>query len=156
MKTIILTIILAICNFISQAQQHDGIDITVTINNVKNDNGFVLLGLHNQQTFMNKSLGALERKKATITDGQISIVFNNVIPGNYAIIAVHDENANNQMDFELNGMPKEAYGMTNNKMSFGPPVFSDAKFTVADKNINLETLRPKWGISIFHLLIQEF
>ncbi|MGB1268377.1 MAG: DUF2141 domain-containing protein [Flavobacteriaceae bacterium] len=138
MKTFILTIILAICNFISQAQQHDGIDITVTINNVKNDNGFVLLGLHNQQTFMNKSLGALERKKATITDGQISIVFNNVIPGNYAIIAVHDENANNQMDFELNGMPKEAYGMSNNNMSFGPPLFGDAKFTVTDKNLTFD------------------
>lgn len=138
MKTIILTIILAICNFISQAQQQNGIDLTVTINNVKNDNGFVILGLHNQQTFMNKSIDALDKKQATINEGKISVTFKNVIPGDYAIMAIHDENDNNQMDFQTNGMPKEAYGMSNNEMSFGPPLFSDAKFTVADKNLDLE------------------
>jgi uncharacterized protein (DUF2141 family) len=137
MKTIILTIILALSNFISQAQQQNSINLSVTINNVKNDNGFVLLGLHNQQTFMNKSISALDRKKATIKDGKISVVFNNVFPGDYAIMAIHDENANNQMDFELNGMPKEAYGMSNNDMSFGPPIFSDAKFTIADKDLSI-------------------
>jgi uncharacterized protein (DUF2141 family) len=138
MKTIILTIILAISNFMSQAQQHDGIDITVTINNVKNDNGFVLLGLHNQQTFMDKGLDALDKKQATIKDGKITVTFNNVLPGNYAVMAVHDENSNNKMDFELNGMPKEAYGMSNNVMSYGPPLFNDGKFLVTDKNIALE------------------
>lgn len=138
MKTIILTIILAICNFMSQAQQNDGIDITVSINNVKNDNGFILLGLHNQQTFMNKSIDALTKKQATIKNGKITVTFNNVLPGDYAVMAVHDENANNKMDFELNGMPKEAYGMTNNMVSYGPPLFNDAKFTVADENMSFE------------------
>lgn len=138
MKTIILTIILAVSNFISQAQQHEGINITVTINNVKSDNGFVLLGLHNQQTFMNRSAPALNKKKVTITDGKITVAFHNVLPGEYAVMAIHDENANNQMDFEPNGIPKEAYGMSNNEMSFGPPAFNDAKFTVVDKNLSLE------------------
>lgn len=138
MKTLILTLILTFCNFISHAQEQKGVDITVTVNNIKNDDGYVLLGLHNQKTFMNKSLNALERKKALITDGQISIVFMNIISGDYAIMAIHDENANNQMDFELSGIPKEAYGMSNNNMSFGPPLFSDAKFTVTDKDLNFD------------------
>jgi uncharacterized protein (DUF2141 family) len=138
MKTLILTLILTFCNFISHAQQQKGIDITVTIDNVKNDSGFVLLGLHNQETFMNKSIKALESKKAIITDGKISVVFNNITPGDYAIMAVHDENSNNQMDFQPNGMPKEAYGMSNNDMSFGPPLFSDAKFSVAEKNMTFQ------------------
>lgn len=138
MKTIILTIIMAMCNLITYAQQDNGVDITVTINNVKNNNGVVLLGLHNQQTFMNKNTKALKGKKATIKNGAITVVFKNVSPGDYAIMAVHDENANNQMDFQPNGMPKEAYGMSNNEMSFGPPLFSDAKFTISDENLNLE------------------
>lgn len=137
MKTLILTIILAICNFMSQAQQKQGIDLTITIDNVKNSTGFVLLGLHNQQTFMNKSVDALDKKQATIKNGEITVIFKNVVPGDYAVLAIHDENANNQMDFEPNGMPKEAYGMSNNDLSFGPPVFSNAKFTVADKNMSL-------------------
>ncbi|MGB0895782.1 MAG: DUF2141 domain-containing protein [Flavobacteriaceae bacterium] len=137
MKTIILTIILAICNFISQAQEQNGIDITVTISNVKNNNGFVLLGLHNQDTFMNANTRALDHKKASIRNGKIEVVFTNVSPGEYAILAIHDENDNYQMDFEPNGMPKESYGASNNEMSFGPPMFSDAKFTVTDEDLNL-------------------
>lgn len=138
MKAIILTIIIAVSSLFSQAQDQKGIAITVTINNVKNNNGFVLLGLHNQHTFMNKGENALQQQKTTITDGKITVTFKNVPKGEFAIMAIHDENANNQMDFELNGMPKEAYGMSNNNISYGPPLFNDAKFIVSDANLNLE------------------
>ena len=42
------------------------------------------------------------------------------------------------MDFADNGMPTENYGVSNNKMNFGPPQFYDAKFEVIDKNLELE------------------
>ena len=41
------------------------------------------------------------------------------------------------MDFRENGMPIEDYGASNNVMNFGPPNFSDAKFTVTDKDLEL-------------------
>ena len=138
MKTIVLAILLAISNFIVQAQDSKGVDITININNVKNDNGFVILGLHNQETFMAKGKSALKRIKRKIKNGKIKVTFDNVQEGNYAIMVIHDENANNQMDFELNGMPKEAYGISNNNISFGPPRFEDAKFKVEKENLNLE------------------
>ena len=138
MKTLVLIILLAITNYIAHSQESTGIDITVQINNLKNDNGFVLLGLHNQETFTNTNTPALNRIQGKIKNGKIEVTFKNVPEGNYAIMVVHDENANNRMDFELNGMPKEAYGMSNNNMSFGPPMFEDAKFKVTDKNLNLE------------------
>ena len=50
-------------------------------------------------------------------------------------MALHDENDNKRMDFELNGMPKESYGMSGNEMSFGPPNFVDAKFELSDKDL---------------------
>jgi uncharacterized protein (DUF2141 family) len=138
MKTLVLIILLAITNYIAHSQESTGIDITVQINNLKNDNGFVLLGLHNQETFINTETPALNRIQGKIKNGKIKVVFKNVLEGVYAIMVVHDENANNKMDFELNGMPKEAYGMSNNNMSYGPPVFEDAKFKVTDKNLELE------------------
>jgi len=138
MKTLVLGILLAICNYLTHAQEPKGVDITVHINNIKSDNGFILLGLHNQETFMVKETPALKRKKEVINDGRIKVVFKNIPEGQYAIMVVHDENANNKMDFELNGMPKEAYGTSNNEMSFGPPIFEDAKFNVTDKNLDLE------------------
>ena len=42
------------------------------------------------------------------------------------------------MDFAANGMPLEDYGASNNNMSFGPPNFDLAKFTVSDKDVSLE------------------
>jgi len=138
MKTLVLIIFLAIANFMVHSQEQTGIDITVQINNLKNDNGFVLLGLHDQNTFMNSETPALNRIQEKIENGKIEVTFKNIPEGDYAIMVVHDENANNRMDFELNGMPKEQYGMSNNNMSFGPPIFEDAKFKVEKENLNLK------------------
>ena len=52
-------------------------------------------------------------------------------------MALHDENDNNAMDFEDNGMPKESYGMSNNPMSYGPPQFATAKFEVASEDLEM-------------------
>ena len=87
---------------------------------------------------MNTETPALNSIQGKIKDGKIEVVFKNIPEGDYAIMVVHDENANNKMDFELNGMPKEAYGMSNNNMSYGPPIFEDAKFNVTDENLDLE------------------
>ena len=138
MKTLVLVILMAINNYIVHSQVPTAIDITVQINNLKNDNGFVLLGLHNQETFNNVKTPALIRIQEIIKGGKVEVTFKNVTEGYYAIMVVHDENANNQMDFELNGMPKEAYGMSNNNMSFGPPTFEDAKFKVKKENLNFD------------------
>lgn len=138
MKTLVLGILLAICNYMAHAQEPTGVDITVHINNIKNDNGAILLGLHNQHTFMAKEKPALKRKQELINEGKIKVVFKNIPAGEYAIMVVHDENSNNRMDFELNGMPKEDYGISNNEMSFGPPIFEDAKFNVTDENLDME------------------
>jgi len=138
MKTFVLIVLMAITNYIAHSQESIGVDITVQINNLKNDNGFVILGLHNQTTFMNTKTSALNRIKEKIKDGQIEVIFKNVPEGEFAIMVIHDENSNNKMDFELNGMPKEAYGMSNNNMSFGPPMFDDAKFKVEKENLHLK------------------
>jgi uncharacterized protein (DUF2141 family) len=42
------------------------------------------------------------------------------------------------MDFELNGMPLEDYGMTNNVMTYGPPQYSDGKFELRNKDLTFE------------------
>ena len=55
----------------------------------------------------------------------------------YAISVLHDLNGNQRMDYELNGMPKEPYGMSGNDMSMGPPVFDSVKFEVGDSDLHL-------------------
>lgn len=116
-------------------QEKEGITLTVTVENVQNNKGVVHFALHTKDTFM-KSEG-IASTSSRIEDGEVTVTFNNVNPGEYAIMVLHDENENNRMDYHDNGMPKESYGMSNNVMSYGPPLYDDAKFLVSDKDIEL-------------------
>ncbi|TYC17830.1 DUF2141 domain-containing protein [Bizionia gelidisalsuginis] len=138
MKSIVLFIICLSLSISGWAQSDNTNTITITINNIKNDTGKILLGLHTENTFMKTE--ALQRSAVEIIEGKIKVTFNNVTAGEYAILALHDENNNGKMDFTPNGMPKEDYGLSNNAMSFGPPQFSDAKFEVTTEDITLNIL----------------
>lgn len=136
MKTLSLIITLFFAVTLTHAQENsEGKTITVTIDNVKNDKGNVGLSLHTEKTFM-KGPG-IKNVQSEIVDGKITVTFKNVESGTYAIMALHDENENNRMDFEDNGMPKESYGMSNNPMSFGPPQFADAKFEFKGEDLKM-------------------
>ncbi|MBF8150791.1 DUF2141 domain-containing protein [Winogradskyella sp. F6397] len=136
MKTLIFTFAIVLTSLFGFSQVEDkGITITVTIDNVKNDNGKVLTSLHTSKTFM-KGKG-IKDAETEIKDGKVTIRFKNVLPGEYAIMTMHDANDNKRMDFEDNGMPLESYGISNNVMSFGPPNYDEAKFKVEDKDLDL-------------------
>ncbi|MFD2567997.1 DUF2141 domain-containing protein [Pseudotenacibaculum haliotis] len=109
--------------------------ITATVVNVTSDSGKVAFGLYDKNGFMQVPL---KSKNAKIVDGKSTVVFEDVEPGEYAIICFHDKNDNDKMDFQENGMPMEDYGASNNVMSFGPPKYDDAKFVVEDKDVSLE------------------
>lgn len=109
--------------------------ITATVSNVSSDSGKIAFALYNKTNFRMKPLQA---KQTKIIEGKSTVIFENVEAGEYAIICFHDKNNNNKMDFKTNGMPLEDYGASNNNMSFGPPNYEDAKFTIIDKNVSLE------------------
>ncbi len=134
MKTLLLSIALIFSVTFSYAQDK-GQTITVEVNNVTNSNGKVIFSLHTEDTFMKAE--SIQSAESIIEDGKVKVSFKNVQSGTYAIMVLHDENDNKRMDFELNGMPKEKYGMSNNPVSFGPPQFTDAKFEVADGDLDL-------------------
>ena len=134
MKNLVLTLALAITSLLSFSQD-EGITITVTIDNVTSDEGKVLMSLHTSETFM-KGKGVMDAE-AEIKNGKVTVTFENVLPGEYAILAMHDVNDNKRMDFQENGMPKESFGMSNNAIAMGPPQYDDAKFKVEGKNLDL-------------------
>jgi len=140
MKIILLSISLMFTATFLYAQNtstsiSEGTTITVSVP-CKSNEGNVLIGLYTEATFLkaapNMSLSA------EIVDGKATATFENVAVGTYGISLFHDKNSNKQMDFDLNGMPVEPYGVSNNTMSFGPPQWSDAKFEVADQPVIIE------------------
>lgn len=131
MKTLALFIALTLTAIFGYSQdKSETFTITVKVDNPLNDNGHVLIGLHTVDTFM-KGQG-IQNAKEKVKDGKVIVTFENVTPGDYAIMVLHDENDNQRMDLEANGMPKESYGMSNNPMLYGPPTFTDAKFELTE------------------------
>nr|WP_321243480.1 DUF2141 domain-containing protein [uncultured Psychroserpens sp.] len=135
MKTVFLTIALTIISTLGFAQDSKGQTITITIENAKSDDGKIVVGLNTKATFLVAQ--PIQSASVDIKDGKATVTFENVQPGDYAIMALHDLNGNQSMDFDANRMPTESYGTSNNPRSFGPPMYDDAKFSVAKENIEL-------------------
>lgn len=129
-NTFVMIAFLAVKMVSAQSQS-----ITVEVVNATSDTGTVNFALYDKEGFLMKPL---QSKSSKISQGKSLVVFENVIPGEYAVVCYHDKNENKKMDFQPNGMPLENYGASNNVMNFGPPVYTDAKFTVANKDVSLE------------------
>lgn len=132
---ILATIVTAAMMFSASITSTKNQNVTATVTNVSTDSGKVSFALYDKASFMKQPL---QSKNGKIVNGKSTVTFENVAPGDYAIICFHDKNDNDTMDFETNGMPLEDYGATNNVMNFGPPRYDDAKFTVADKDLTFE------------------
>ncbi len=132
MKTFVILFALILSEFaMGQAT------ITVHVTNVPTDQGEIRFGLFTEGTFIKKAPDYHET--ATVKDHSSTVVFENIPAGEYAISCFQDKNMNETFDFEPNGMPAEPYGLSNDApSSYGPPLWSDAKFTVADKPVSME------------------
>lgn len=63
---------------------------------------------------------------------EATAVMNNLPVGDYAVVAIHDENKNHKLDRNFIGIPKEGFGFANNPhVGLSAPSFDAAKVHVA-------------------------
>ncbi len=73
-----------------------------------------------------------------IRKAQARCDFEDIPPGTYAMVVIHDENMNGKLDTNVLGIPKEGYGFSNDaKKWLGTPSFSAASFLYDGQNIDL-------------------
>src|ERR1700720_1868049 len=103
--------------------------IIVTIDGLHNAQGNVFVGLYSTPSkFLNGNQCDAE-KKVRASPGPITVTFDNLPPGTYAVGAYHDENANNHLDTNLLGLPIEGYALSNGvRAVFSKPKFIEAAF----------------------------
>ena len=131
MKKILISLAFIIVTSTSIAQNR----IELTIENISIDNGDIMVALYNNKSDYMKN--SYRETKAVSTNNEITIYFENIPNGNYAIALFQDVDKNKNLSKGMFG-PKEPYGFSNNaKGSFGPAKFSDAKFEVKNKNVKL-------------------
>src|SRR3954470_1547612 len=122
-KIIILLMFWACTNVAAQST------LEVVVKNLKEVKGTIRVGLFsNENDFLKK---AIEGKVVKATANEITVTFENIKEGDYALSVIHDENENGELDKNMFGMPKEGFAFGNNAMgTFGPPSFEEAKVTL--------------------------
>lgn len=125
MRILLICITVMLSNFLFAQEKST---LTVLVENIPNNKGEVLMGVFTENTFMKAAPNYSE--SLPITNNKVKFVFENVENGTYAASCFQDSNGNQTMDFEANGMPKESYGVSNNKMLMGPPTWEESKFDV--------------------------
>ncbi|GAB3892488.1 DUF2141 domain-containing protein [Spirosoma agri] len=113
--------------------------VTVVISDVTKRTGKLYIGLAtNESTFTGQS--AKTQAVDVSATGDITITFDKLPAGRYAIRAYQDLNDNQKMDF-LGQMPSEPFGFSNVTMLMGPPSFDQCSFELsASKLIQLKMI----------------
>jgi uncharacterized protein (DUF2141 family) len=114
----------------------DAADLTVTVQNLRSNQGQVLLCVFSAEDsdmgdFPDCLKGRPVRNaKGTISAGRTVMKFNGLKDGVYAVAITHDENGNGQLDTNFLGIPTEGVGVSTNPRVFGKPRFEQGQFPI--------------------------
>ena len=105
--------------------------ISVNVGPLRNGKGSLGCRLYaSPEGFPRNTAGTLSQR-VKIAGGTARCVFENVTPGSYAIVVLHDENDNRQCDRNRLGIPVEGYGVSNNRTyALSAPNWLESKFVV--------------------------
>jgi len=112
--------------------------LTVTIDKIKSEKGSIRIGIFDSEDgFLKKPI---DGKAVKVEGDHVTVVFDKLKPGTYAVSVIHDENDNKELDTKALGIPKEGVGFSNNVMGkFGPPSFEDASIKLAgEESLNID------------------
>lgn len=110
--------------------QSGAADLNVAVESVRSGQGQVKLMLFEREEGFRKEDQARQIMALPAREGSVIGSFRDLPPGRYAVIAYHDENANDKLDLRFGMFPKEGYGHSNNYVPSGPPNFKAAAFEV--------------------------
>jgi uncharacterized protein (DUF2141 family) len=114
--------------------------IHVTILDIKDSTGTVACALFESPDgfpaeFLHSATNVMIIK---IRKAQARCDFEDIPPGTYAMVVIHDANMNGKLDTNMLGIPKEGYGFSKDaKGLIGAPSFSAASFPYDGQNLDL-------------------
>lgn len=104
--------------------------LTVTLDGNKPGGGPLTVLLFDRAEGFPKETRASQRY--VLPSGKTSLVLDGLKPGQYAVMAYHDEDGNGELNRFLGMIPKEGWGLSNNPKVSGKPTFKDAAVTIPE------------------------
>ncbi len=131
MKQLLLLLLISTFSFSTEMAT-----LNLTVSNIQNPEGAILIAIYGENGKFGETEGVVRKVRIPSKVGIVDTVIT-IEEGTYAIAVLHDLNGNKKMDTGFMGIPKEAYGCSNNNMSLlGIPKHSKSLF-------QLKTQEPK-------------
>ena len=107
-------------------------DLEVTVSGMRSTEGHARVAVHKRVSGVAFPEGGVVAAIWRPADtGKIRFVFTGLAPGDYAVAAFHDADADGKLAQNIVGMPTEGFGFSNGAVGFmGPPGFDEAAVTV--------------------------
>ena len=128
LRTALLLIVVSLC-----AARVRAAEVTLVLDGLESEGGDVQVDLFaesNAANFPYAERGVLFEIKCdarALRAAGAAIPLGDLAPGRYALFAMHDENANGDLDRNFLGIPTERYGFSNGaRGTVGPPSFDAA------------------------------
>jgi uncharacterized protein (DUF2141 family) len=114
--------------------------LELEIGEFRNTKGHLLVSVFdNSNDFPDNEQNALVNKKVKVTQKKHTILIEDLPEGEYAVVFLHDENGNEEMDTNFVGAPTEGYGASNDAVNtFSAPKYKDAKFLLEGEKKSLK------------------
>lgn len=140
---IILSIFLAMfVHEIVQAQevsyQEEFSSFELTIEGIPEAKGEIRIAVFNSEASYNEKEEPIHAVVLPVNGQTLIWDDEKLAYGDYAIAVYHDKNTNGELDSNILGIPKEAYGFSNNARGrFGPASWKDAHFTISSSSYSM-------------------
>ncbi|WKK74820.2 DUF2141 domain-containing protein [Marivirga salinae] len=114
--------------------------LELEIGEFRNTKGHVLISIFdNANDYPENGEKAFVNKKIKVTQKTHTITIEDLPQGEYAVVFLHDENDNEEMDTNFVGAPEEGYGASNDAVNtFSAPKYEEAKFLLEGEKKSLK------------------
>lgn len=115
-------------------------NLSVEIDGLKSKQGEVCFTIFSRSKgFPSNQNNAVQKQCTKIQDIPLTVTFQNLKAGSYAVAVYHDKNGDRTLNTNILGIPIEAFGFSRNpEVKTSAPKFSDAAFVVAGANTNIK------------------
>ena len=107
-------------------------DLEVVVSGLRSAEGHARVAVHKRvPDAAFTEAGVVAATFRTAGEGELRFVFADLAPGEYAVAAFHDADADGKLNTNLLGLPTEGFGFSNGAVGFmGPPDFDEAAVTI--------------------------
>lgn len=109
-------------------------NLTLKFTGFTQNKGRLMIAVYQQDNFKKAPSFA---KKVAVSGDEVTVEFQHIPEGDYAVMAFQDLNGNYRLDKAPNGRPEEPYGLSGNPVLSGPPTWKALAFNLTEKGKTL-------------------